>query len=220
MKLRISPSILNADMGRLADELATVATSDRVHVDVMDNHFVPNLTWGLPIVEAARNSTKLPIEAHLMIEDPDRWAPQYADAGCQMVTFHEEAARAPVSLARVLRRSGAKVGIAVRPLTPIAPILDFIDEFDMVLVMTVEPGFGGQKFLTQCLSKTRELSRVVRENQLDTEIQVDGGVNRETIAEAAAAGADNFVVGSALFSCEDRPAEIASLREIAAENYR
>ena len=218
MKLRISPSILNCDMGRLADELATVDTSDRIHVDVMDNHFVPNLSWGLPVVEAARKSTTVPIEAHLMIEDPDRWAPGYADAGCEMVTFHQEAAQAPVRLARLLRERGAKAGIAIRPITPVEPILEYIDEFDLVLVMTVEPGFGGQKFLPEALGKATKLREAVSAAGLATEIQVDGGVNRDTIAEAAAAGANNFVVGSALFATENRGEEIQILRQIARES--
>lgn len=218
MKLRISPSILNCDMGRLADELATVDTSDRIHVDVMDNHFVPNLSWGLPVVEAAKKSTTVPIEAHLMIEDPDRWAPGYADAGCEMVTFHQEATQAPVRLSRLLRERGTKAGIAIRPITPVEPILEYIDEFDLVLVMTVEPGFGGQKFLPEALGKATKLREAVSAAGLATEIQVDGGVNRDTIAEAAAAGANNFVVGSALFATENRGEEIQILRQIAREN--
>ena len=218
MKLRISPSILNCDIGRLADELATVDTSDRIHVDGMDNHFVPNLSWGLPVVEAAKKSTTVPIEAHLMIEDPDRWAPGYADAGCEMVTFHQEAAQAPVRLARLLRERGSKAGIAIRPITPVEPILEYIDEFDLVLVMTVEPGFGGQKFLPEALGKATKLREAVSAAGLATEIQVDGGVNRDTIAEAAAAGANNFVVGSALFATEIRGEEIQILRQIARES--
>lgn len=218
MKIRISPSILNCDIGRLADELAVVAGADRIHIDVMDNHFVPNLTWGLPIVQAAKKYTEVPLEAHLMIEDPDRWALGYAEEGCQMVTFHLEAATAPITLARELRSGGAKVGIAVRPATPVESLLDFLDEFDMVLVMTVEPGFGGQKFLPQVLSKTRTLRRAVAEAGLPTEIQVDGGINRQTIIRAAQAGVDNFVVGSALYGSRDPAAEVHILRELAAEH--
>lgn len=217
MKIRISPSILNCDMGRLADELEKISNSDRIHVDVMDNHFVPNLTWGLPIVDAARQNTLVPIEAHLMIDDPDRWALAYAEAGCQMVTFHAEAATAPIRLAREIRRLGASVGIAVRPVTPIEPLLEFIDEFDLILVMTVEPGFGGQRFLPQVLQKVVSLREVVEKNKLATEIQVDGGINRSSIVLAAEAGADNFVAGAAVFQSEDPRLEVATLREIATD---
>lgn len=217
MHLRISPSILNADIGHLAAELQKVDNSDRIHVDVMDGHFVPNLSWGLPVVEAARANTKVPIEAHLMIEDPDRWAPGYADAGCEMVTFHAEAAAAPIRLARQLRSQGAKVGLAVKPATPVDQYLPYLDEFDMVLVMTVEPGFGGQKFLPSVLHKATELRRYAAENGLDLEIQVDGGVNRETIRQAVGAGADNFVVGSALFGHADPHEEVDVLRQIASQ---
>lgn len=220
MKIRISPSILNCDMGILKEELQSIDNADRVHVDVMDNHFVPNLSWGLPIVDAAKASTKVPIEAHLMIEDPDRWAREYADAGCEMVTFHAEAARAPIRLARELRSAGSKVGLALKPTTGIENYLEFLDDFDMILLMTVEPGFGGQKFLPEVLGKARELRRIIDESNLDIDIQVDGGVNRETIITAANAGVNNFVAGSSVFSCSDHRGEVDILRKLATENYR
>ncbi len=218
--IKISPSILNCDMGRLREELESIDNSDRIHVDVMDNHFVPNLSWGLPIVDAAKASTKVPIEAHLMIEDPDRWARSYADAGCDMVTFHAEAAKAPIRLARELRAAGSKVGIAFKPATPIEPYLEFLDDFDMFLIMTVEPGFGGQKFLTEVLPKAEKLRELIQRDDLDIDVQVDGGVNRETIVRAARAGVNNFVAGSSVFSCEDHRQEVDVLRGLATENFR
>lgn len=211
----ISPSILNADIANLASELEKLSSADMIHVDVMDGHFVPNLSWGLPVLEAVLQSTKVPTDSHLMIENPDLWAPKYAEAGSRSVTFHLEAAAAPVRLARELRRLGAKAGVALKPATDLAGIVPFIEEFDMVLVMTVEPGFGGQKFLPQTMEKVRELRRLITEKKLPTQIQVDGGINRETITYAASAGADNFVVGSALMSAADPQSEIGVLKELA-----
>ncbi|WP_350257356.1 ribulose-phosphate 3-epimerase [Scrofimicrobium sp. R131] len=218
MQIRISPSVLNCDMGRFREELQSIDNADRVHVDVMDNHFVPNLSWGLPIVEAAKQSTEVPIEAHLMIENPDRWARSFADAGCEMVTFHSEAAGAPIRLARELRGAGAKVGLAFKPASAIEPYLDFLDEFDMFLIMTVEPGFGGQKFLPQVLSKTRKLRQLVDQSGIELDIQVDGGINRETVVTAAEAGVNNFVAGSSVFTCADHRGEVDILRRLAQEH--
>src|SRR3954449_9190291 len=155
MAIQITPSILNADLSRLADEVARIPSADWVHVDVMDNHFVPNLTIGLPVVESLVRATDLPLDVHLMIEDPDRWAPAYAEAGARSVTFHAEAARAPVRLARELRSLGVRAGLGLRPASPIEPYLDLLEEFDLILIMTVEPGFGGQGFLEGCLPKVR-----------------------------------------------------------------
>ncbi|MSS83909.1 ribulose-phosphate 3-epimerase [Actinomycetaceae bacterium WB03_NA08] len=214
MNAKISPSILNSDIAHLADEIEAISAADRVHVDVMDGHFVPNLSWGVPIVQAVAGVTELPIDTHLMIEAPDRWAPDYVTAGSTVVTFHWEAATAPIRLARELRNMGAKAGVALRPGTPVEPILDHLEEFDLVLIMTVEPGFGGQKFLPNTLGKVRAVKNAIRERNLDVEVQVDGGVNRETIHEALAAGADNFVIGSALFSAEDPSVEVLAFREI------
>src|SRR5688572_20271991 len=147
MGIQITPSILNADLSRLADEVGRIPSADWVHVDVMDNHFVPNLTLGLPVVESLLKSTTIPIDCHLMIEDPDRWAPQYAEAGAGSVTFHVEAAAAPIRLARDLRSKGTRAGMALKPATSLEPYVDLLPELDMLLIMTVEPGFGGQKFL-------------------------------------------------------------------------
>jgi ribulose-5-phosphate 3-epimerase (EC 5.1.3.1) len=218
MRPVISPSILNSDLADLRGQLTSIANADVAHVDVMDNHFVPNLTWGLPVVEACVHSGILPVDAHLMIEDPDRWAPAYAEVGCASVTFHAEAAAAPVRLAREIRHLGARAGLGLRPATDIAPYVDLLGEFDMVLVMTVEPGFGGQSFLESMLAKVRRTRAAADTAGLEVSVQVDGGVSRSTIERAAEAGADNFVAGSAVFRAEDAAAEVEALRALAARH--
>src|SRR3954452_13715703 len=215
-RVQISPSILSADFARLGDEIALVSgTADWAHVDVMDGHFVPNLTLGLPVVEALVKASSIPIDAHLMIEEPDRWAPAYAEAGAASVTFHVEAAAAPVRLARSLRSAGARAGLALKPATPVEPFVDLLPEVDMLLVMTVEPGFAGQGFLDVCLPKIRRARAAIRDAGLDVWLQVDGGVSVETIERAADAGADVFVAGSAVYGAEDAAASIQQLRELA-----
>ncbi|GAA1331292.1 ribulose-phosphate 3-epimerase [Brachybacterium rhamnosum] len=212
----IHPSILNADFMSIGAELDKISTADSVHVDVMDNHFVPNLTFGASMVEQIVERSPIPVDAHLMIADADREAPVYAEAGASSVTFHLEAAAAPVRLARELRRKNAAVGVALRPATPVEPLLDVIGEFDMLLLMTVEPGFGGQSFLESMLPKIRRARRAISEANLQVSIQVDGGVSRETIERCAEAGANVFVAGSAIYKARDAAEEIAVLRELAA----
>jgi ribulose-phosphate 3-epimerase len=213
--VQITPSILNADLSRLAEEVARIPSADWVHVDVMDNHFVPNLTIGLPVVESLAKATDLPLDLHLMIQDPDRWAPAYAEAGADSVTFHAEAARAPIRLARELRAKGARASMALKPATPVEPYADMFGELDMLLIMTVEPGFGGQKFLEVCLPKIRRARELVTAAGLELWIQVDGGVSTDTIGRCAEAGADVFVAGSAVYSAEDPDAVVKQLRELA-----
>lgn len=208
----INPSILSADFVNLEAELARIANADAVHVDVMDNHFVPNLTIGLPVVQRIQQISPVPLDAHLMISDVDRWAPLYADAGLASVTFHVEASNAPIKLARELRARGAKAGMALRPATPIEPYLDLLPELDMLLIMTVEPGFGGQSFLDVMLPKIRRARAAVDGSGVNVAIQVDGGITEETITRAAEAGANIFVAGSAVYGMPSPEEAINTLR--------
>lgn len=216
--MRITPSILNADFANLAAEISRIPDADAIHVDVMDNHFVPNLTIGLPVVECIRKATGEPLDIHLMIEDPDRWAPAYAEAGAESVTFHVEAAHAPIRLARELRARGARASMALKPATPIDPYANMLDELDMVLLMTVEPGFGGQRFLDMVLPKIRRTRELIGSRPLW--LQVDGGVSVETIGRCAEAGADTFVAGSAVYNSPDPDAMVRELRQLAVDACR
>lgn len=216
MNLRINPSILAADFANFERELGRIRSADLVHVDVMDNHFVPNLTFGPSMVERLQEVSPLPLDVHLMIEDPERWAPGYAELGAYSVTFHAEASTDPVALARRLRSIGARAGLALKPDTPVTDYLELLGEFDQILVMTVEPGFGGQSFMARTMPKLTALAGAVRASGLDVWLQVDGGITEDTIEIAAAAGADTFVAGSSVFGAADPAEQIALLRAAAA----
>ncbi len=215
MSQRINPSILSSDFANLEAELQRISSADAAHVDVMDNHFVPNLTLGLPVVARLQEVSPIPLDVHLMIEDADRWAPAYAEAGVFSVTFHVEAAQDPVGLARRLRDIGSRASLALKPGTPVEPYLDILSEFDQILVMTVEPGFGGQKFMADMMPKLNILNEARKKHGLDLWLQVDGGITQDTIVMAAEAGADTFVAGSSVF--QGTPADrIAELRAAAS----
>ena len=213
MAVQMAPSILSADFARLGEEAAAVAAvADWLHVDVMDNHFVPNLTIGLPVVESLLKHVSLPLDCHLMITEPDRWAPEYAEAGARNVTVHAEALQSPVRTLRMIRAAGARAGLAINPATPVEPCEDLLPEVDMLLLMTVEPGFGGQSFLDLVMPKLRRARAMVRRHGASVWLQVDGGVSEETIERCADAGADVFVAGSAVYGAEDPAAAVQALR--------
>ena len=215
MDTLISPSLLAADFTKLGSELGSIRNADWAHMDVMDGHFVPNLAIGDPADAAIVAASPVPVDAHLMIENPERWAPKYAEMGCASVTFHAEAASEPVRLARELRGMGARAGLAVKPGTDIESYIEIFDEFDMILIMTVEPGFGGQAFMENMMPKVRRTREAIENAGLDVWVQVDGGVSRSTITLAAEAGANNFVAGSSVFRADDAYAEVEALRHLA-----
>ena len=212
----IAPSILAADFAHLADEVKAVdAEADWVHVDVMDNHFVPNLTIGLPVVQSLRKATAMPLDVHLMITDPERWAPGYAEAGAHNVTFHAEASENPVKLAKRLRTAGSKAGLAIDRDTPVEPYLEILPYVDTLLIMTIKAGFGGQAFMPEMLAKVRDVRRRARAKQLEIRIEVDGGIAADTIEQAAEAGADAFVAGTAVYGAADPAEAVRKLRTLA-----
>lgn len=213
---RIHPSILNSNLASLDAEIDRIASSDGVHIDVMDGHFVPNLTLGLPVVECIRaNHPDMFLDIHLMIENADRWAPAYAEAGAESVTFHAEACASPWRLARELRAQGARASMALAPKTAVDAYEELLPELDMLLIMTVEPGFGGQSFMPAMLPKIRRARELAKKHGHELWIQVDGGVGESTIDECVEAGADVFVAGSAVFRAADPDAVVNALRDQA-----
>ena len=215
MSARINPSILSADFVNFERDFGTIANADAIHVDVMDNNFVPNLTFGLPMVQRMQQITPRPLDVHLMISNVDRWATGYAETGASSVTFHAEASENPVALARRIREVGSRAGVAIKPGTQIDSYLDDLKEFDQLLVMTVEPGFGGQSLIEETLAKVAKARRRIDSEQLDVWLQVDGGIDELNIERVAEFGADTFVAGSAVFKADDRAKQIENLRNLA-----
>ena len=216
-EIRITPSILNADFSRLQEEIGKIAAvSDLLHLDVMDNVFVPNFTFDFESASKIIKESSLEVDAHLMVADVDHIAPDYAQAGCASVTIHAEATKDIVGTLREIRKVGSRSGLALKPASQIEDYVDVIDEVDMFLIMTVEPGFGGQKFMTDMLSKISRTRAIIGSRPIW--LQVDGGISLQTIEIAADAGADTFVAGSAVFSAQDPAAMVASLRELACKS--
>lgn len=214
----ISPSILAADFSRLGQQISAISNADWIHVDIMDGHFVPNLSFGPGITSTVNGLTDQHLDVHLMIEHPEKWAQTYIEAGADCVIFHVEAMEstaAVVELARDLRSQGVMAGISIKPDTPIEPWLEILEDIDLVLVMSVEPGFGGQKFMPEMLDKARALRAAIDERGLATLIEIDGGIDATTISEAAAAGVDAFVAGSAVFKHADPGQAVDDLRAAA-----
>jgi ribulose-phosphate 3-epimerase len=213
--MRIAPSILSADFANLESELQSVSHADLIHVDVMDGHFVPNLTIGLPVVSRLQQVSKIPLDVHLMIEKPESWVGKYAQTGASSITFHLEAAKDPIACASSIREHGAKVGISISPGTQFSEVRQYLPLFDMLLVMTVEPGFGGQGLIQSVVPKIKEATDYISSEGLSISLQVDGGVGTNNIAMLAAAGADTFVAGSSVFTASNRNVRIDELRALA-----
>ena len=211
----IAPSILSADFSRLGDEIKAVETAgaDWIHADVMDGHFVPNITIGPLIVESVRQVTSLPIDVHLMIENPDNYIPAFAEAGASWISVHVEASRHLNRSVQLIRECGARPGVVLNPSTPVETLEWIIDNVDYVLIMSVNPGFGGQAFIRNSLEKVRALRQLIQRKNPKTLIEIDGGVNENTIADIAAAGVDVFVAGSAIFGSRDYQATIGAFRQ-------
>lgn len=216
MTVRINPSILSADFVNLERDIGHISNADFVHVDVMDNHFVPNLTFGPQMVGRILDVARIPLDVHLMIDDNDRWAAGYAEQGAQSVTFHAESTTDPVNLARRIREIGSRAGLAIKPGTRFETVKEIAHEFDQILVMTVEPGFGGQRFMENQLAKIREVSEFKKSSGASFWIEVDGGVDDNTITQAAEAGADTFVAGSAIYSRDNPALAVENLRKLAS----
>lgn len=216
--IKISPSILSSDYGRLAEELGRMekCKADMLHIDVMDGHFVPNITLGAPIVKCIRKASTLPFDVHLMISDPYKYVPDFIDAGSDIITFHIEADSDIDKTIDLIHASGKKAGLSVKPATPVEEVFPYLEKLSMVLVMTVEPGFGGQSFMTDMMPKIEKLKAEIDRRKLDIDIQVDGGINEKTIAVAAKAGANVFVSGNAIFSSADAAKTISEFKTLAS----
>jgi ribulose-phosphate 3-epimerase len=216
MVLRINPSILSADFVNMERDLQTISSADAVHVDIMDSHFVPNLTFGVDMTQRIQDTSPIPLDVHLMISDPHTWAPRYAQTGAECVTFHVEATDNPRAVIDAIHEAGAKAGISVKPNTPVEPYLDLIPHIEQFLIMTVEPGFGGQAFMPEVLPKVTAVADASRTSNPELWIQVDGGIGTETIQAAVRHGANTMVAGSAVFRPGITPAEaITTLRHLA-----
>ncbi|MGB3414433.1 MAG: ribulose-phosphate 3-epimerase [Microbacteriaceae bacterium] len=213
--VRINPSLLSADFGNIAGELQKISHADFVHIDVMDNHFVPNLTMGPVIVRRVQEISPIPLDVHLMVDNPEVWGPVYAEMGAAVVTFHLEASDNPLALIDELHRLGTRVGVGLRPVTPVEDLLELLPHLDQVLIMTVEPGFGGQQFMPETMEKVAWLDKQRQENHYDFWIEVDGGINLETVQIASAHGADTFVAGSSVYGAADPAIMVDELRQLA-----
>ena len=208
----ISPSLLSCDFADLKNEVKTVSAADMLHVDVMDGHFVPNISIGIPVVQALRRCTDMTLDVHLMISDPDKYAEAFAKAGSDIITFHYEAVSDAAALVKKLRQLGVRPSVSVKPATPAEGLFPLLDDLYMVLVMTVEPGFGGQAMIPECLKKVTELKKEIARRGLSVLVEADGGINEKTVDAAVAAGTDVFVMGSAVFAKEDRNGFISGLK--------
>lgn len=219
--MKISPSILSCDYGKIAEELKDmeICGADYMHIDVMDGHFVPNITLGAPVVKCIKNATSVPFDVHLMISDPLKYVDDFCKAGADIITFHTECDSPIDETIEKILSNGVKASLTVKPGTPVEDIFPYLDKLSMVLVMTVEPGFGGQSFMEDMMPKVTALRNEITRRSLNCEIEVDGGINEKTIAIAAKAGADVFVSGNAIFSSADRKETIRKFKKIAEENF-
>jgi ribulose-phosphate 3-epimerase len=220
MSIRINPSILSADFVNFQREFESISHADAIHIDVMDNHFVPNLTFGLPMVKRMQQVSEKPLDVHLMIRDVDHHALSFGETGAFSVTFHFEASEDPVRTAKSLRAVGARAGLAIKPGTDLNAVIELLPEFDQLLVMTVEPGFGGQALIEHTLEKVSAARRYLNSEKLDIWLQVDGGIDETNIAKVAELGADTFVAGSAVFKAVDRNSQIDHLRDLATQGHQ
>jgi ribulose-phosphate 3-epimerase len=215
--IEIIPSILAADFAHLADEIGRVERggASRIHVDIMDGHFVPNLTMGPPVVKSIRKATPLKLDVHLMITDPDRYAQEFIAAGANSVSVHQETSPHLDRTIQMIQGEGALAGVVINPATPVSTLEDILDVVDYVLVMSVNPGFGGQEFIPRCLDKVRKLAQLRQERRLDFAIEIDGGINKDNLADVVRAGCDWIVTGSSVFHTADAAATVAEMRQIA-----